>query len=77
MPNRMWVCCLAEWSSVLVGIGAVPGCMAIYTQTTFELFVADARAALTCALVQKSGGGMHTASTSLWDPNTDGANLTN
>mmetsp|Transcript_20511 Transcript_20511/g.34374 ORF Transcript_20511/g.34374 Transcript_20511/m.34374 type:complete len:120 (-) Transcript_20511:375-734(-) len=26
---------------------------------------------VTCALVQKSGGGMHTASTSLWDPNTD------
>mmetsp|Transcript_41576 Transcript_41576/g.50427 ORF Transcript_41576/g.50427 Transcript_41576/m.50427 type:complete len:118 (-) Transcript_41576:491-844(-) len=27
---------------------------------------------VTVALVQKSGGGVHTASTSLWDSNTDG-----
>mmetsp|Transcript_44904 Transcript_44904/g.142979 ORF Transcript_44904/g.142979 Transcript_44904/m.142979 type:complete len:117 (+) Transcript_44904:167-517(+) len=27
---------------------------------------------VTCNLMQKTGGGLHTASTSLWDPNTDG-----
>eukprot|EP00898_Chlorokybus_atmophyticus_P006280 jgi/Chlat1/6653/Chrsp49S06125 len=30
---------------------------------------------VTCNLIQKTGGGVHTASTSLWDPSTDGKNL--